>query len=116
MSMFPYRSLLVLAVAFASLLVLSSGPALAADGKVSGKITIQGQPLAAGRIFFHLENGQFVGSKVKDGKYTVDRIPTGAKKISVEGAGVPKKYAFEETSPLMVEIKEGDGVYDFVIQ
>jgi hypothetical protein len=114
--MFPNKSLLVLPVAFASLLVMSSGPALAADGKVSGIIKIQGKPLTAGKIFFHLDNGQFVGSKVKDGKFTVDRVPTGAKKVSVEGDGVPKKFSSEETSPLRVEIKEGDGVYDFVLQ
>src|SRR5437879_3076360 len=91
-NMFSARSLVTL-VAAACLLLASGEQTQAADGKVKGIITIDGKPLSAGRIFFHLDNGQFVGSKIaKDGSYAVDRVPTGSRKITIEGKGVPKKY------------------------
>ena len=92
--------------------LLADRPAVAADGKVSGTITVQGKPLAAGRILFHLGDGQFVGAKVKDGRYSVARVPSGTHKITVEGAGVPAKYTNDDTTPLQAEVKAGDVAFD----
>jgi hypothetical protein len=58
---------------------------MAADLKVSGNINLDGKLIAEGKVTFHFENGQFMGSKVKDGKYTVDRLPPGKYKVTVEG-------------------------------
>jgi hypothetical protein len=107
---------LVLVLAACLVLSLSTAHARANDGKVSGMITVAGKPLAAGRIFFHLEDGQFVGAKVKDGKYTVNRVPVGTRKVSVEGKGVPKKYASEDTSGLTLEVKDGSATHDLVLR
>ncbi|MBX9625861.1 MAG: carboxypeptidase-like regulatory domain-containing protein [Gemmataceae bacterium] len=93
-------------------LVLSAGPAGAADGKVSGTVVLNGKPLAAGRVLFHLPDGEFVGAKVKDGQYTISRVPTGARKVTVEGAGVPAKFASEETAGLTAEVKAGANAFD----
>src|SRR5258708_2021565 len=79
------RSARTLAIAACVALLLAASPASAADGKIEGIITVKGKPLSAGRVFFPLDNGQFVGAKVKDGKYAVDRVPTGTRKITVEG-------------------------------
>jgi hypothetical protein len=85
----------------------------ATDGKVMGTIIVGGKPLATGRIIFHLDNGQFVGSKVKDGKYVIDRVLVGTRKVTAEGEGVPAKYASEHTSSITAEVKEGTGTFDF---
>jgi hypothetical protein len=103
----------LLAAAVSCGLVMAASSAGAADGKVSGVVTVSGKPLAAGKVVFHLADGQFVGSKVKDGKYAIDRVPAGTRKVTVEGKGVPDKYADGESSPLTVEVKGGDGTFDF---
>ena len=97
-------------------LTLISGQVSAADGQVSGAIAVGGNPLATGRIMFHTTDGQFVGSKIKNGKYAVDQIPTGTRKVTIEGDGVPAKYSFDDKSPLTVEVIEGENTLDFVIQ
>jgi hypothetical protein len=107
-----YIRSVLLAVVVGCGLTMVVSPANAADGKVSGVVTVSGKPLADGKVVFHLANGQFVGSKVKDGKYAIDRVPAGTRKVTVEGKGVPAKYTDDETSPLTVEVKDGDGTYD----
>jgi hypothetical protein len=109
-AMLFHRPFLVLAACFA--LLLSASVASADDGTISGKITLKGQPLESGRVFFHLDDGQFVGATVKDGVYKVSRVPEGPRKITVEGKGVPAKYASEATSGLTVTIAPGAQTYD----
>ena len=79
---------------------------------VDGTVTVEGKPLAAGRIFFHLDDDQFFGAKIKEGRYKASRAPVGTWKVTVEGEAVPKRYASEETSPLTVQIKEGTNTFD----
>jgi hypothetical protein len=109
-----HRTVLVLAACLA--LLISTSVASAGDGKVAGKITIEGKPLGAGRIFFHLPNGQFVGAKITDGSYTVSRVPVGTRKVTVEGKGVPAKYASETTSGLTLDVKEGTATHDIELR
>jgi hypothetical protein len=111
--MYPTRFEFGAAVAACGLLVLSTSPSLAADGKVTGKVSLNGKPLASGRIIFHLGNGQFVGSKVANGDYAIDRVPVGTRKVTVEGDGVPVSYSFEDKSSIVVEVKEGTAMFDF---
>src|SRR4051794_34003705 len=105
-----HRPILVLTACFA--LLVSTSLVRAGDGKVSGIVTVKGQPLEAGKVFFHLDHGEFVGAKVKDGKYAVSRVPEGTRKITVEGKGVPARYASEDASGLTVEVKEGIMAFD----
>ncbi len=74
-----------------------------------GVVTLNGKPVAKGKITFYLDHDQFVGAKIKDGQYTVERVPPGRWKVTVEGDGVPAKYAAEEQSAIMIEIQK-DGV------
>jgi hypothetical protein len=113
--MFPARLVFAAVVAACGLLMLPPSSVLAADSKVTGKVVVAGKPLASGRIFFHLNNGQFVGSKVKDGDYSIDRVPVGTRKVTVEGQGVPEKYAAEDTSGLTVEVKEDTFTFDVIL-
>jgi hypothetical protein len=85
------------------------------SGEIQGTVTIQGKPLAEGKITFHFENGQFAGSPIKDGKYKVDLISTGKYRIAVEGKGVPAKYLSADTSGLAVEVKNGKNAYDIIL-
>jgi len=110
--MFSAKSILIAMAVVCGLLFFSAPPARAADGKVQGMVTINGKPLAAGKIFFHLENGQFVGAKVTNGRYTVDRVPVGKRKVTVEGAGVPAKFKDEDNTPLVVTVRKGSGTHD----
>jgi hypothetical protein len=92
-----------------ALLFFVSEPARADNkvGAVQGKVTVEGKPLAEGKIIFHLGNGQFVGSTVNNGNYKIDVIPAGAYKITVEGAGVAERYNSEKTTPLTVMVDAG---------
>ncbi len=110
--MFVGKSLLWPAACLA--LLISTSIATAGDGKVSGKVVIDGMPVE-GRVFFHLNNGEFVGAKIKDASYTVSRVPEGTWKITVEGKGVPAKYASEKTSALKVNVKTGATVLNIVL-
>ena len=113
--MFLTRFVLVVGIV-CSLSLLSPSRVIAADGKVTGSVQLDGKPVANGKITFHLKNGQFVGSKVSRGKYTVDRVPVGTCVVTIEGNGIPAKFAAPETSTLIAVIKEGDGNYDFQLK
>jgi hypothetical protein len=97
--------------------VLLAGPPVAAGERtttVKGIVTLDGKPLAEGKIFFHLPNDQFVGARIKDGKYKVERVLVGGWRITVEGSEVPAKYRSGRTTPLKVEIlaNAAPGGYD----
>ncbi len=93
------------------------GAALAGDGKVSGVVTYKGKPVEAGRIIFHLPGGEFVGVKIAaDGKYTLRRVPEGGWVVTVEGKGVPEKYAGEATSSVKVNVKTGEQTFDIELR
>jgi hypothetical protein len=105
-----------LCVAVGLMLALSPAIAHAADAQLSGMVALDGRPLAKGRILFHGKNGQFVGSRIKDGKFAIDSMPSGARIATIEGEGVPKKYADEETSALKVAINGGENQFNFELR
>lgn len=106
------RKLITVAATY-GLLVAFATSAMAADAKADGKIIVGGKPLSAGKVTFYLDNGQFVGSKIKDGEYTIDRLPVGTHRVTVEGKGVPLKYTLEDKSGLTVVVTEGAVTMDF---
>jgi hypothetical protein len=78
---------------------------------VRGKITLDGKPVAVGRIFFFIGEDQFVGAKVKDGEFKVDRVPVGIHVVAVECMGAPSRYS--DKSELRVEVRMGTNVVNF---
>ena len=80
---------------------------------ISGFVKFQGEPLNSGKIIFYLSDGEFVGGKVKNGAYKITRVPVGAWKVSIEGVGIPAKYALEESTALTVQVMAGTNVFDF---
>jgi len=104
----------------AATLLLSSGPLSAADEQlatVGGKVIYNGQPLTDSIITFHLGDDQFVGGKIKDGKFRVDRVPFGTVKVTIESKTVqlPAKFASPESSGLTVEIKQSKVPVNFML-
>jgi hypothetical protein len=101
------RTLLLCAIA-----IVASGmsPPREADealGMVKGAVTLNGVPLKEGKLSLHTPGAKPIELPIKDGKYAGDKVPTGAKTVTIEGAGVPAKYGSPETTSLTVEIKAG---------
>jgi hypothetical protein len=87
--------------------------AMAADTKVTGKVTVGGKPLVAGKVTLLLDNGQFVGSKVKDGESRIDHVPAGKYKVIIEGKDVPVAFTTEERTSLVTEVNDVAVNFDF---
>ena len=112
--MIALRSVLLVAVALFGQLAAALPAGAAEAFAATGTITLDGKPLASGKITLQREDGQFVGSKVKDGKYAVDCLPAGKFTVTFEGQGVPAKYGNENTSGLVVMVTTGHKVqFDF---
>jgi hypothetical protein len=79
---------------------------------VRGTIAVDGRPLASGRILFMLADDQFVGGKVKDGAFKVDRVPVGVHTVSIEYKGVRAAYSSESTLRVQVS-KDGPNEFTF---
>lgn len=103
-----------------SLLVgLMAVPALVAEEavtKVVGTIVLDDQPLPRGKITFYLDDDQFVGAKVRDGKFQVKNVPVGEWSIVIEGDGVAPQFTSEERTPLRVTVKKGENMFAFDIK
>jgi hypothetical protein len=96
------------------------GPVSAADEElatVGGKVIYNGQPLTGSTITFHLEDGQFVGGRIKDGRFLVKRVPAGTWKVTIESKTVtlPAKFTSPEESGLGVEAKKGQIGVNFML-
>jgi hypothetical protein len=114
--MYTPRFLLSAWIAPFAFLLLTAASTRAEDGAVKGTVTVNGKPLAAGRVFFHLDNDQFVGAKVKNGEFAVDRVPAGDCRVTIEGGGVPAVYAAEDKTPLKTAIQAGANNLDLQLR
>jgi hypothetical protein len=99
---------------------LAGGRSPAADEELStveGTVAYKGKALPDGAITFHLKGDQFVGAKIKDGKFRVDCVPVGTVKVTIASTKfrLPPKFGAPETSPLTLEVKKGKGTADFQI-
>jgi hypothetical protein len=71
-------------------------------GKVSGKVTYKGQPLAGGWIVFTVENGGGANAPIQqDGSYVADNVPAGKAKVCFRApvGGSPFEGAFKNLPP-----------------
>ena len=116
----------------------SGGPA-EAKNSVSGKVLLDGQPVAGEVIFFHQEKKDQKNTPINPkGEYTINDPEPGKVKIVVKGmlsgqkvvapppdgpkiegapalasgAAPPAKYGSEATTPLEYEVKAGKQKYD----
>lgn len=89
--------------------------AAAADfGTVGGKVTLDGKPVAAGKVAFHPAAGKPVEARIDaDGNFTARDVLLGDVPVTVDAAGVPKVYADPKRTPLRVTIRPGKQTADF---
>jgi len=87
---------------------------------VSGRITLDGQPLAGATIAFHSDgNGKTVAATTSaDGSFTFDSVAPGVYTVTIRGAEksaaeVHEKYGKPETSGMTVAAGPGKNVLDF---
>jgi hypothetical protein len=109
-----FLSSLPFALAALAVLLLASAAATADEGSssVKGQVTYKGVALAKGRILFHFDNDQMIGAKIKDGQYSIKKIPPGEYQITVESEGIPMKYSRDDTTPLKFVVKKGSQNHD----
>jgi hypothetical protein len=88
-----------------SLFATRSASADETDAPVKGVVHVEGKPVVAGKIIFYVDDDEFVGAKIKDGKYKITRVPAGNWRVAIESKEVPEKFWDEETSGLQVRIK-----------
>jgi hypothetical protein len=99
----------VLAAVVLGLCLLATGRDSAAQSgtPVHGNVKFEGKPLAAGRIVFYLDDDEFIGAKIKDGRFKLRYVPEGTWRVAIESLDVPAKYRGEETSGLSVQVRAG---------
>lgn len=100
--------------------IAGGGQLSAAEGDlatVGGKAFFNGQPLTDATVTFHLEEGQFVGGRIKNGFFLVKRVPVGTWKVTIESKTVelPAKFASPETSGMSAEITKGRVALNFAL-
>ena len=66
--------------------------------RISGHVAFNGKPLAAGKLVFSLDDDEFVGARIKDGRFKLKYVPSGTWRVAIESDDVPAKYRGEETS------------------
>jgi len=119
------------AIALSLLTGCGGGPKAVPTGNVSGKVTVAGKPLVAGRINFISDKlGVGAGGDLStDGSYKLDgAVPLGVYDVFLTfniapsqigtpaedvRKSVPTKYLGQKTSKLTAEVKQGNTVYDF---
>lgn len=110
------KDVLCFTIVFVALINYSSSTTVSAEvAIVEGTVTLDGNPLADGKITFY-DGDQFVGAKIKQGKFRVTNAALGQRKAVIEGKGVPAKFSSEETAPLVAQFKAGKNVFDFALQ
>lgn len=118
----------------ATALVSATGcePTAAPTGTVAGKVTVKGQPLTGAMVtIFSPAIGRGTNCELDDaGSYMtetplplsqysvfVEKLPAPPGEISVPGPppGVPGEYAASHTTPLKVDVVEGETTFDIAI-
>jgi hypothetical protein len=66
-------------------------------------------------VLFHTADGPIVGAQVTAGKFSLQTVPIGKFSVTVDGNGVPAKYAAQNCG-LKVEVTEGANTLDFELR
>lgn len=96
-----------------TLLSLLTKTALAADGSVAGAITVNGQPLATGTISFYDNPNQVFKATITNGRFSIDRVPTGKYRVTIEGNGIEARFSDTTKTTLQVQLLGGNSTFNF---
>jgi hypothetical protein len=59
------------------------------EGFIQGIALVSGKPIDSGRVFLHSSDGQFRGTQVSKGWFSLQGVPYGKYRLTFEGDNVP---------------------------
>src|SRR5262249_20587243 len=84
------------------------------EGRVTGKVTLDGKPLAKGKVNLIDKDGKLFSAAIAaDGRCAGATVPAGGYKVTITDAGAPAKFADTKTSGIEMVVKKGANDADF---
>jgi hypothetical protein len=101
----------ILPIALLAVVVLTASGCGSGQATVNGSVTLDGAPLEKGDINFIPADGQggTAGGAIKDGKYSVSKVPPGSKIVQITASkkvGEHKAYPDDPNSPMLDDVKD----------
>ena len=85
-------------------------------GPVSGRVSLDGRPLAEGKLVLHPPDGPPIEIDITDGAFATEALPIAEMRVVIQGEGVPESFGRKETTALVVETKEEANRFDFELR
>ena len=82
------------------------------DARATGAVSVNGTPLEDGQLCLHSVNGPIFGACITKGQFQIPRVPVGTFRVTIEGSGVPARYA-GANSELTIQISGAMNQLDF---
>lgn len=73
---------------------------------VTGTVTLDGRPLATGRIDLSRNDGHSVGCEISNGSFKIPGVPVGEWSVGIQGESVPPLYAAGMTTSISQRVRE----------
>lgn len=84
-------------------------------GDPRGKVTIDGEKVARGKVTFYPEVGDPIEADIKDGSYSATDVPAGTVRVTIQGPGVPARYGDKDRTPLRLRVRKGESTLDLTL-
>ncbi len=82
--------------------------------EVTGKVTVDGKPVAAGKIIFAGADKKKIEGDIKDGDYKVSGLKPGSYRVAIIGSEeIGASYRLPLTTPLQIELTKEKEMQDF---
>ena len=96
-------------------------PIETATGKVSGEISLNGEPVSAGQVTLYSHGaGQSASGDVTDGRFMIDAVTPGTYIITLDAETTegdarkaPSKFSDRDKSPITVQVRTGENTFNF---
>ncbi|TVS17076.1 MAG: DUF1559 domain-containing protein [Planctomycetaceae bacterium] len=82
-------------------------------GPVSGSVSLDGRPLAEGKLVLHPPAGPPIEIEITDGAFAAKEVPVAVMRVVIRGTGVPESFGRQETTALVVQTAAGANVFNF---
>jgi hypothetical protein len=77
-------ALACLAISFCLTVLIGCGSSSASPGRLSGKVTVNGDPVTGGSLSIHTDKGSILAPISTSGTYSVTDLPVGEWKVTVD--------------------------------